>query len=315
LPSEHELRSGRPSGAYFLFQEQPESVSVLTPWKCAVKFFLRVLNCDVAVRCADKSAVSLLRECYSAFLIPGDARSRPALSYDVSLISHAGGWMLSCGETAIFCHDSYDLLYEFEKDMTERLQRLRADLFFVHGAALSVAERCVIISGESGSGKSSLAWCLGHSGFEYLSDELAPIDPSTLAVEPYPHALCLKTEPLCAPALPDSTQYTTASKHIPAYELPTRALDQSCPLSFLVFIDKVLDGRDMVVRGIGNAESAARLYSNGLNQLSHPGEGLPIVAAITSTMPSYLVSGGTVERRAQAVRDLFDSTAPGRIAH
>ena len=280
-----------------------------------MKFVLRVLSCDVAVRCGDKSANTLLRECYSAFLTPGDANSRPALAYDVSLLGHASGWMLSCGETTIRCQDAYDLIYEFEKDMTERLQLLRADLFFVHGAALSVAERCVIISGESGSGKSSLAWCLSHSGFEYLSDELAPIDPSTLAVEPYPHALCLKAEPLCEPELPDSTQYTTASKHIPAYELPTRALDQSCPLSFLVFIDKVLNGRDLVVRGIGNAESAARLYSNGLNQLSHPGEGLPIVAAITRTVPSYLMSGGTVENRAQAVRHLFDSTAGNRIEY
>jgi hypothetical protein len=277
-------------------------------------FVLRVLGCDVAVRCSDKSATRLLRECYSAFLIPGDAKSRPAVTYDVSLIGHASGWMLSCGETTIRCQDSYDLVYEFEKDMTERLQLLRNDLFFVHGAALSVAERCVIISGASGSGKSSLAWCLGHSGFEYLSDELAPIDPSASVVEPYPHALCLKTEPLCKPKLPDSTQYTTASIHVPAYELPTRALDRACPLSFLVFIDTVRDGRDLVVRGIGNAESAARLYSNGLNQLSHPGEGLPIAAAVTSTVPSYLMSGGTVENRAQAVRDLFYSTAAGRIA-
>ena len=277
-----------------------------------MKFVLRVLSRDVAVRCSDKSAITLLRECYSAFLTPGDAKSLPALAYDVSLIGHASGWMLSCGETTIECQDAYDLIYEFEKDVTKRLQLLRDDLFFVHGAALSVAERCVIISGESGSGKSSLAWCLSHRGFEYLSDELAPIDPSTLAVEPYPHALCLKAKPLCGPALPDSTQYTAASKHIPAYELPTRALDQSCPLSFLVFIDKVLNARDLVVRGIGNAESAARLYSNGLNQLSHPGEGLPIVAAIASAVPSYLMSGGTVENRAQAVRDLFDSTVTNR---
>ena len=278
-----------------------------------MKFVLRVLSRDIAVRCSDELANRLLRECYSAFLIPGDARSRPAFAYDVSFIGHASGWMLSCGGTTIRCQESYDLLYEFEKDMTERLQLLRDDLFFVHGAALSVAERCVIISGESGSGKSSLAWCLSHRGFEYLSDELAPVDPSTLAVEPYPHALCLKAEPLCEPALPDSTQYTAASRHIPAYELPTRALDQSCPLSFLVFIDKVLDGRDLVVRGIGNAESAARLYSNGLNQLSHPGEGLPIVAAIAGNVPSYLMSGGTVEARAQAVRYLFGPAAGSRI--
>ena len=271
------------------------------------EFSLRVLSCDIAVRCGDEASSDLLRECYSAFLLPAETEIRPALGYDVSISGHANGWILRRDEIAIRCHDSYDLIYEFEKDMTERVQLLRANLFFVHGAALAVAERCVIISGESGSGKSSLAWFMSHNGFDYLSDELAPVDPAVLHVEPYPHALCLKNKPLSEQALPDSTQYTEGTIHVPAYELPTRALDRPCPLSFLIFIDGTLNGRDLVVRAISSAESAARLYSNGLNHLSHQGDGLPVVVDMASGLPSYLMSGGTVEERAQAIRDLFDS--------
>ena len=273
------------------------------------EILLRVLSCDIAVRCADEASSDLLRECYSAFLLPADTEFLPALGYKVCLAGHANGWTMRCDETAIRCHDSYDLIYEFEKDMTERVQLLRPDLFFIHGAALSVAERCVIISGESGSGKSSLAWCMSHSGFDYLSDELAPVDPAVLHVEPYPHALVLKNTPLSEPALPASTQYTEATLHVPAYELSTRALDRPCPLSFLIFIDGSLNGRDLVVRTISSAESAARLYSNGLNQLAHRGHGLPVAVGIASGVSSYLMSGGTVEERAQAVRYLFDSAA------
>ena len=271
------------------------------------ELLLRVLSCDIAVRCGDEASSDLLRECYSAFLLPADAEFPPALRYDVSLTGHADGWTMRRDETAIRCSDSYDLIYEFEKDMTERVQLLRPDLFFIHGAALSVAERCVIISGASGSGKSSLAWFMGHNGFDYLSDELAPVDPAVLHVEPYPHALCLKNEPLSEPALPASTRYTDATIHVPAYEFSTRALDRPCPLSFLIFIDGSLNGRDLVVRAIGSAESAARLYSNGLNHLSHRGDGLPVVVDMARGVSSYLLSGGTVEERAQAIRDLFDS--------
>ena len=275
-----------------------------------LKFFgfqLRVLNCDIAVRCGDEESSNLLRECYSAFLIPAETEFLPTLGYDVSLIDDANGWTLRCDETTIPCRDRNDLVYEFEKDMTVRVQLLRANLFFIHGAALSMAEHCVIISGESGSGKSSLAWFMVHNGFDYLSDELAPIDPDLLHVEPYPHALCLKNKPLSEPALPNSTQYTEATIHVPAYELPTRALDRPCPLSFLIFIDVSLHGMDLVVRAIGSAESAARLYSNGLNQLSHQDDGLPVVASMASGVSSYFMSGGTVEERAQAIRGLFDS--------
>jgi hypothetical protein len=270
------------------------------------ELLLRVLNCDIAVRCVDEASSDLLRECYSAFVLPAEAEFLLALDYDVSPADHANGWTIRCDGTAIHCHDSYDLIYAFEKDLTQRVQLLRENLLFIHGAALSVAEHCVIISGESGSGKSSLAWFMSQHGFDYLSDELAPVDPAFLQVEPYPHALCLKEKPMFKPALPDSTQYTEVTIHVPAYELPTRALNRPCPLSLLIFIDGSLRGRNLVVRAIGCAESAARLYSNGLNQLSHRGDGLPVVADIARGVPAYLMSGGTVEERAKAIRNLFD---------
>ena len=273
------------------------------------EFLLRVLSCDIAVRCADEASSDLLRECYSAFLLPPETEFLPVLGYDVSPAGHANGWTMRSDETAIHCRDSYDLIYEFEKDMTERVQLLRPDLFFIHGAALSGAERCVIISGESGTGKSSLAWFMSHTGFDYLSDELAPVDPAVLHVEPYPHSLVLKNKPLSELALPGSTLCTGVTLHIPAYELPIRALDRPCPLGLLIFIDGSLNGQDLVVRAISSAESAARLYSNGLNQLAHRGHGLPVAVGIASGVSSYLMSGGTVEERAEAVRDLFDSAA------
>ena len=31
-----------------------------------------------------------------------------------------------------------------------------------------------------------MTWALSHHGFRYLSDELAPIDPGTLRVHPFP---------------------------------------------------------------------------------------------------------------------------------
>lgn len=272
-------------------------------------FLLRILNCDIVVRCGDAAASELLHDCYSAFLVPASDEVLPALAYDVVPGDGDNGWMLRCDDTAISCPDSYDLVYEFEKDMTERVQLLRAELFFVHGAALSIGERCVVISGESGSGKSSLAWFMSHNGFDYLSDELAPIDPALMHVEPYPHALCLKNAPLSEPALPESTRYTEATIHVPAYELSTRPRDRPCPLSLLFFIDGSSNGQDLSTRKLSAAEAAARLYSNGLNQLAHQRDGLPAAAGVTSGASSYLLAGGTVEERALAIRDLFDIEA------
>jgi len=50
--------------------------------------------------------------------------------------------------------------------MTECVQLLRADLLLIHGAALSVAERCATASVESGSGKSPLACLMSRDGID-----------------------------------------------------------------------------------------------------------------------------------------------------
>jgi hypothetical protein len=266
---------------------------------------LRVLGCDIGVRCGDGESFELLRECYSAFLQPIESDSPSILSYDISQASNASGWLLRCGESVTYCEDRPDLLYFFEKDMTQRVQMLRTDLFFVHAAAMSIDDRCILISGASGSGKSSLAWSMCNNGFDYLSDELAPIDPTQMRVEPYPHALCLKGEPLSKPSLPKSTVYTSRTIHVPACEFQSRPLDRPCALGILVFIDETRNGHDLAVRSISGAESGARLYSNGLNQLAHSGYGLPAVARIAGKVPSYIMAGGTVEERAEEVRNLL----------
>lgn len=276
----------------------------------ACEFFLRVLSCDIALRCDDDVATSLLRECYSAFLLPENTVCQTQLKYDISRNENSAGWTIHCNGSIIHCDNRYDLIYYFEKDMTQRVQLLRANYFFIHAAALAMDERCVIISGESGSGKSSLAWFMCHSGHDYLSDELAPVDPGSGQVEPYPHALCLKDKPGSGPVLPVSTQYTELTIHVPAYELPTRAPDRPCPLSLLIFIGGPSFGGELITRTISSAEAAARIYSNGLNQLSHQHDGLPAVANMVRGVPSYLMLGGSVEERAQAVQDLLATPKP-----
>ena len=265
----------------------------------------RVLGCKITVRCEDQASFDLLRECYSAFLQEPSSISRAELVCQISLSEGDDGWLLQCEDGRIHCLNTADLLYDFEKTMTLWIQRQRTELFFTHAAALSLDDRCVVISGASGSGKSTLAWSLCHQGFAYLSDELAPIHPTLMHVEPYPHALNLKNEPLAGPSLPRSTIRTNATMHVPAYELHGHSLDQPCRIGAMLFIDSSRNGFSLETRQISSAEAAARLYSNGLNQLANIGDGLPAATRIARSVPSVLVTGGTVEERGSAVQHLF----------
>jgi energy-coupling factor transporter ATP-binding protein EcfA2 len=192
--------------------------------------------------------------------------------------------------------------------MTIWLQLSRSELFFIHACALSIDNRCIVIAGASGSGKSTLAWTLCQLGFNYLSDELAPIEPETMRVEPYPHALCMKTEPPGGAILPNSTLVTDATMHIPASELPMHPLEQPSRIGAFVFIESIKHDGALKVDSIGASEAAIRLYSNGLNQLAHSGDGLPTASRIAQRIPSFLFSEGSVEERVLAIQEVANKT-------
>lgn len=267
---------------------------------------LRVFDCSIRVNCYDEASLELIDTCYSAFrddAMEGDV----ALDYTIVPTKEGAQWLLRIGEEEIVCESEADLLYDFEKDMTIRAQELRADLFFMHAAAVYRDGKCIIIAGASGSGKSTLCWTLCNSGFTYLSDELAPIQLAGMRVVPYPHALCLKSRPESGADLPKSTIDTLTTLHVPTESLPKPPMESLATLSAMIFI--VFDGaRDYASIGeISRGEAAARLYSNALNQLAHEADGLPAARHIAESAPAFALRTGTVKETARIIGDLVDS--------
>ncbi len=71
---------------------------------------------------------------------------------------------------------------------------LRRRYTLIHGAVLGCAGRAVIVSGVTGSGKTTLTLRLLHDGWTYLSDDCAVLCPETLRVWPTPGAMHVKAE-------------------------------------------------------------------------------------------------------------------------
>lgn len=198
-----------------------------------------------------------------------------------------------------------DLLFHFEKDLVVALQELRPELLFLHAAALEHGGRAILLVGASGHGKSTTAWGLLHHGFGYLSDELAPVELDALLVHPYPHALSLKERPPAAFALPAGEAIDLGrTLHVPVAALPAGAGERAvsaCPLGAVLFVRFRADRPTPVLRAIGRAEAAVRLYVCTLNALAHPGKGLDAVLQIAERVPCFALDAAELNATCELV--------------
>jgi hypothetical protein len=247
----------------------------------------------VGQRVRIKCPAPLLRQVLLAnfgAMVVADQGFPPDLEYSVNSRDTAPLFsLIPAGRAALAASDLGDLLYLLEKDITVELQKRRADLLFLHSAAIDWNGNACLLAADSGRGKSTTTWALLHHGFRYLSDELSPIDLESMEVFPYPHALCLKQAPPAYP-LPGDTLHLGRTMHVPARALPSATVGEPRRLGAVLLVNYCKDLRAPTLSAIGSAEASARLYAAALNPLAHPQRGLDAVVRIAQRVPCFAVS-------------------------
>jgi hypothetical protein len=244
-----------------------------------------MVGCVVAIDCRDRPAAELIVANYAAMQI--HQREDPDLEYEVRRGNGSQFRLSRQGRELITAWDEGELLFILEKELTIELQKIRRELYFLHAAALSLGGQGFLIAAPSGTGKSTTAWALLHHGFDYLSDELAPVDLNSLQLQPYPHALCLKKEPPLTYSLPARSVRTSSTLHVPVAQLPNPFVSQPTPLSTIFFLEYCPELKIPTAHTITKAEAAARLFVNALNPLAHEQDGLAGAAVIAQRVPSF----------------------------
>lgn len=281
--------------------------AVPDPWAGAAPAALtfQVLEQSVRITCGDKAIAHIVQANFSALpLLPAD--TEPDLEYRACRHPQGEGWLLlrrSC--PPVSAADLCELLYHLEKDLIVALQLRLPGLLHLHAAALEYQGQAWLLAGDSGAGKSTTAWGLLHHGFNYLSDELSPVDLETLAVHAYAHALCLKRHPPADYALPAQRVVDLGrTLHVPVAALPATAAPAPCPLAGILFVrhDPLL--REPVLRPLHAAEAGARLYVSTLNALAHARHGMDAVVGLAKSVPSWSLSTAGLQASCRLVRDL-----------
>jgi hypothetical protein len=194
-----------------------------------------------------------------------------------------------------------DILHQLDNELTFILENARPDLYFVHAAALAVDGRAVLLVGESGAGKSTTAYAFASSGVEYLSDELAPLEPATGHVHPYPRAICLKQDPPLPLRVPKDHLRTEWTLHVGAATLSARVRAEPAVLDRIYFVKYSPSHGTATLRPLSRGEAALRLYQGALNQLAHPNMGLDDTLRLVRRAECFELLSAGVEETLRAV--------------
>lgn len=150
----------------------------------------------------------------------------------------------------------------------------RGEFLQLHAATLSYDGRAVLLVGDSGVGKSTLAAGLISRGWEYLSDEFALIHPATLRVHPFPKALCVKEgsfDIVTRLGLPlwRRRHYVKAFKGTVGYvctaDLRVRVATEASPIRFIVF-PRYTAGSKPRLYPVARGSAAFLLAANAFNR-------------------------------------------------
>ncbi len=264
------------------------------------KFF----DCPVCVQTDSEQILQALDLAYQYHSIP-ESRSidECRLKYRIEQAKSTPFVILSEQADPVSCKDPSTCLFEFEQLMVVALQRARPEAFFIHCAVLEYQGQFIALVASSGAGKSTTSWGLLHHGFNYLTDEMCAVDPRSLHIDCLTHALSLKQRPTRY-ALPASTLYGSRSLLVPVADLPGVFHGTPGRLAKIFYIQYDAQGARASAEPISVAESCARLYANGLNQLVHDNLGLDPAQRIAESVQSYRVVCTELGETSRLLRDL-----------
>lgn len=118
----------------------------------------------------------------------------------------------------------------------------------LHAGALARDGDGIVICASSGTGKTTLVLELARRGLALLSDELAPVDPASGAIEPFPRAVGLRDGALAIHSWIDDDAGARArnakgefKRFVDPHRLPGVSLGAEVPVRHVVFLSPPRD--------------------------------------------------------------------------
>jgi len=191
----------------------------------------------------------------------------------------------------------------------------------IHSAVVAKQDRCALIPGRPGAGKSTLCAALVASGWRLLSDEMALISLENRLIWPVPRPVSLKNasidiirarsqEVFLGPSFTDTDKGTVAHMRAPAESVPTAHVPATA--AWVVFPGYEA-GAELEATPVSPCRSILRLADESFNLPALGGTGFNVLAEVASACESFELRYSDLDEAiawfdAMAARD--DGSAP-----
>ena len=182
---------------------------------------------------------------------------------------------------------------------------------WLHAAAVARDGRSLLLAGKTGSGKTTLATRLVLRGFDYLTDELVWIDPSSTCLRGFARPLHLKTEAgalfaeLFAPQRSDAVAETALGHHVSPLRLGATVVREAHP-DVLVF-PSYTPGARLDLCPLSKAQAAARTMSCLVDARGRALHGFDDVARLAHGVSAYAMVYSDLDEASRTLESLLES--------
>jgi hypothetical protein len=149
-------------------------------------FFLSFPRLHITLRVPDEIAADVQRVFLHSIRPPRDVP--PHQEYVFNSTSN-GFCFLKNGRLLGEFGSSFETLCSLEEDIENTLIRAIGDWVAFHAGAVKMGSAACLIAGNPDAGKTTTTLNLIEMGQTFLCEEVAPVNPATLLVHPYPQVL------------------------------------------------------------------------------------------------------------------------------
>jgi hypothetical protein len=228
--------------------------------------------------------------------------------------SPVAGWLqVLRDDDALLTTETRDeaLSYLLWSIYTRAVERLSGRYLLFHAGAVGLGGRGVLLPAASGSGKSTLVAGLMAAGLEYISDDVVPVDATSLRMSPFSKSVGVKRgslRPLASvhPRLARDAPHLSAFGETVWHLLPPVDSWPAGPATVdYVVVPRYIKGARTTLTPVARSAALMSLLDQSFNVRAHGGYGIARTVEMVRQADCYALTFGRLHEAVAAVADLI----------